>query len=86
MSTESIKVFVDKRLDKTVDFYYYQIIRRVIYNENKESFQKNTTSILNESDLLITRKNNQNIDNYNNIYDDENNYIGFTDWLGTVKF
>ena len=56
MSTESIKVFVDKRLDKTVDFYYYQIIRRVIYNENKESFQKNTTSILNESDLLITRK------------------------------
>ena len=32
MSTEALTVFVDHKLNKLVDYYSYQIIRRIIFN------------------------------------------------------
>ena len=86
MSTESLKVFVDNRLEKTVNFYYYQVIRRLLFNEDKKLYKENMSKILGDCKSQIINVDNLNIDMYKNIFDENNNNIGFIDWIGKVIF
>lgn len=87
MSTETLNVFVDNKINKLTNFYYYQIIRRIAYNKNKETFKDDFFSIFeNTNQLILHQKDKYLVDNYLNIYDENKNIIGFIDWIDTVLF
>lgn len=87
MSTETLTVFVDNKLNKLVDYYSYQIMRRIIFN-NKNSDSKNyIKDILGlPNPLVLTKDGEYLVDSYKNIYDDDGKNIGFSDWIETVLF
>ena len=87
MSTEALTVFVDNKLNKLVDYYSYQIIRRIIFN-NKNSDSKNyIKDILGlPNPLVLTKDGKYLVDSYKNIYDKNGDNIGFNDWIETVLF
>jgi hypothetical protein len=87
MSTEALTVFVDNKLNKLIDYYSYQTIRRIIFN-NKNSNSKNyIKDILGlPNPLVLTKDGKYLVDSYKNIYDENGNNIGFNDWIEIVLF
>tara|TARA_Y100001970_G_C13502130_1_gene494156 strand:+ start:127 stop:390 length:264 start_codon:yes stop_codon:yes gene_type:complete len=87
MSTEALTVFVDNKLNKLIDYYSYQIIRRIIFNNKNSDSKKYIKDILGlPNPLVLTKDGKYLVDTYKNIYDENGNNIGFNDWIETVLF
>ena len=87
MSTEALTVFVDHKLNKLVDYYSYQIIRRIIFNHKSSKSTNYIKDILGlPNPLVLTKDGKYLVDSYKNIYDEDGNNIGFCDWIETVLF
>ena len=78
------KKYLDSQLEKLVDYYSYQITRRIIYNHDKTNFKSNLGKIFDLNANIFNFENEKMFDFFDNIYDSDYNLVGFKDFFGTV--